>query len=396
MKKTILMLVGIMLLCTGCGSGETSEFAKGTDGGYEMNSTQTYDMEMDGGLGDSYGTEAAYSYDAVESAEESASYTDDEAADAPQTSGNKAGALDREMLVYRGSLSIDTLDFNTSVSDFKALVNEKGGFVESESYSDNYSTSGYYAVDDADKHNLYYATVRVPSAEYETIMNSATNLGDVRNRYSNASNVTQQYSTYTSQLEVYEAEYERYLTLLENATEDEYALQIENELFDIQIQIAQLQSGITNIENDVAYSYIDITIKEVLQYEETPAPSNTFLNRFKNTCKDSWESFLNVLEEILFWIIMNIYGIVIVLVIVLVLWIFLRKKKAGKNGKRNDVMNIPASVNVGNTNPEIGNTNSEIRNMNPEIRNTNPEIGNTNPEIRNTNPEIRNNGEEQK
>lgn len=367
MKKTLLIMVGIMLLCTGCGNKGTGDYAKGTDGGYgvyESDDVQAYDTEMDGGQGlnSLYGTEAAYSADvaaAEDYAEESASYTTDETADALQTGTDKAGALDREMLVYRGSLSIDTLDFSTSVNDFKALINEKGGFVESESYSDNYSTSGYYAVDDANKHNLYYATVRVPSAEYETIMNSATNLGDVRERYSNASNVTQQYSTYASQLEIYEAEYERYLTLLENATEDEYALQIENELFDIQIQIAQLQSGITNIENDVAYSYIDITIKEVLQYEETPAPSNTFLNRFKNTCKASWEEFLDVLEEILFWIIMNIYGIVIVLVIVLILWIFLRKKKSKKNGRGNSEMNVLPAVNVGDTNPEIGNNGEE-------------------------------------
>ncbi len=367
MKKTLLIMVGIMLLCTGCGNKGTGDYAKGTDGGYgvyESDDVQAYDTEMDGGQGlnSLYGTEAAYSADVAadeDYAEESASYTTDETADALQTGTDKAGALDREMLVYRGSLSIDTLDFSTSVNDFKALINEKGGFVESESYSDNYSTSGYYAVDDANKHNLYYATVRVPSAEYETIMNSATNLGDVRERYSNASNVTQQYSTYASQLEIYEAEYERYLTLLENATEDEYALQIENELFDIQIQIAQLQSGITNIENDVAYSYIDITIKEVLQYEETPAPSNTFLNRFKNTCKASWEEFLDVLEEILFWIIMNIYGIVIVLVIVLILWIFLRKKKSKKNGRGNSEMNVLPAVNVGDTNPEIGNNGEE-------------------------------------
>ncbi len=372
MKKIILIMVGIMLLCTGCGNKKSSDYAKGTDDGYgvyESDDVQAFDTEMDGGegLNSLYGTEAAYSADVAAAegyAEESASYTTDETADALQaevlqTGTDKAGALDREMLVYRGSLSIDTLDFNTSVNDFKALINEKGGFVESESYSDNYSTSGYYAVDDANKHNLYYATVRVPSAEYETIMNSATNLGDVRERYSNASNVTQQYSTYTSQLEVYEAEYERYLTLLENATEDEYALQIENELFDIQMQIAQLKSGITNIENDVAYSYIDITIKEVLQYEETPAPSDTFLNRFKNTCRDSWQGFLDVLEEILFWIIMNIYGIVIVLVIVLVFWILLRRKKSKKIGKGNSEMNIPPAVNVEDINPQIGSNGEE-------------------------------------
>lgn len=363
-KRILIMMTGFALLCTGCGNKASSDYEKSTDNGYsvyESTSMQSYDMEMDAeeGLnatGMSYGTEAAYSYDDADGmAEESAAYTDDKTADIAPVNGNKAGALDREMLVYRGELSIDTLDFDTSVSSFKTLVNEKGGFVESESYSDNCSTSGYYTVDETRKHNIYYATVRVPSAEYDTIMNSATNLGDVRNRYSNASNVTQQYSTYTSQLEIYEAEYERYLTLLENATDDEYALMIENELFDIQMQMAELKSGITNIENDVAYSYIDITIKEVLEYEEEPAPEDTFLNRFKNTCKESWNDFLGVLEEILFWIIMNIYGIVIVLVIVLVFWILLRKKKAKKNRNNAPVMNMEENKTEMEAKTETGN-----------------------------------------
>ena len=202
--------------------------------------------------------------------------------------------------------------------------------METESYSDSYSSSGYYYVEKDEKHNIYSATVRVPSSEYDAVMNSAGNLGDIRNRASKVTNVTQEYGTYKTQLEIYETEYARYLSLLEKATEDEYALMIENELFDIQIKIATLKSGIANIENDVAYSYIDIYIKEVSKYEEKPASTDTFFDRFKNTCSNSWENFLDFLEDLLFEIIMNIYVIVIIAIIVFIVWRKLRKRKAAK------------------------------------------------------------------
>ena len=273
-RKVIAAAVCAMMLCSGCGSNKSDDHAR---------------EDMDYGNYVSVAQEATEApldeeYDSVEmsAAGNSAEYEASEKGDsvssesgignnAPEPiKGNTNSAIKKEMLVYRGDLCIDTLEFDNSVRDFKTIVEQKGGFVESESYSDSSSTSGYYAVEERKKHNLYTATVRVPSAEYDAIMNASTTLGDVRSRYSNATNVTQQYSTYKSQLEIYEAEYERYLTLLENATEDEYALMIENELFDIQIQIAELKSGITNIENDVAYSYIDITIKEVQEYVEEP------------------------------------------------------------------------------------------------------------------------------
>lgn len=347
MKKKIIIALGLALICTGCGSKDTGD----TSAAYDTNYMSGMDGQIQSGDGfsETYGYdegEALYDYDpemsdaAYEEAggatEAAADVTGDDLEDS-QSKGNENAKLSKEMLVYRGVLSIDTLDFNKSVNDFKSLLKEKGGFVESESYSDNYSTNGYYVIDEADKRNVYTATVRVPSAEYDTMMNSATNLGDVRNRTSNASNVTQQYNTYTSQLEIYEAEYKRYLSLLEKATEDEYALQIENELFDIQIKIANLKSSISNIENDVTYSYIDITIKEVSEYEEEPVKTDTFIDRLKNTCRNSWSDFLDFVEDILFYVIRNIYYIVIWGVIIFAVYRFIRKKRraktnAGKSG----------------------------------------------------------------
>lgn len=334
MKKKIMIALGLMLLCTGCGTGELGDSVE-TD-----YSEYTSDWDMEQGISETYASDDVYATEAgddVEDAvyeEQTAGETDENAGDISNENSDGNGAIKKEMLVYRGNISIDTLDFDTSVNTFKELLNEKGGFVESESYSDNNSTAGYYAIDTEYKHNLYIATVRVPSTEYDEIMNSATSLGDVRNRSSDVTNVTQQYSTYTSQLEIYEAEYNRYLSLLENATEDEYALLIENELFDIQIKMANLKSNISNIENDVSYSYIDITIKEVSEYEEEPVSTDTFLDRLQNTCKNSWNGFLEFVEEIVFFIIMNIYYIIIILIILFAVYRFAKKRKGAKQSRQ--------------------------------------------------------------
>ncbi len=332
-KKLLISAMVLTLICTGCGNTKSDDL---TDNSYGEYAYTTAAAGQQGGFDTTYsnGQEAYYDSEMADEymSKDTATAVNGEMPSESGVSPTKevTGVVNKEMLVYRGDLSIDTLDFNTSVNDFKSLVNEKGGFIESESYSDNRSTSGYYAIEESDKHNVYSAMVRIPSSEYDAVMNSAGSFGDVRNKSSNATNVTQQYGTYKSQLEIYETEYKRYLALLEEATEDEYALMIENELFNIQIQIATLKSSITNIENDVAYSYINITIKEVSKYEDAPKKTDTFGDRFKNTCKDSWESFLQVLENLLFFVILNIYYIVIIAAIIITVIFVIKKKRKKK------------------------------------------------------------------
>lgn len=264
-----------------------------------------------------------------------------------QTDQNKEGkqseekqTVSPEMLVYRGTLDIDTLQFDQSVEEFKKLLNQVGGFVEKENYTDDGKRwDDYFAVEEDEKHNSYTATIRVPSAEYDTVMDGAGNLGDVRSKTSNVQNVTQQYGTYQSQIKIYEAEYQRYLKLLEKASEDEYALEIEQKLFDLQVKIAEIKSSITNLETDVAYSYIDLTLTEVKKYQERPEKKNTFLDRLVQTCKNSWNVFLFLIEKILFCIIYTWYYIAIVLLLLFVIFKVQRKNPQSRvRVKRKDAV----------------------------------------------------------
>ena len=77
-----------------------------------------------------------------------------------------------------------------------------------------------------------------------------------------------------------------------------------------------------NIENDVAYSYIHLTVNEVREYTEKPVvkKTDTFGQRFKNTVSSTWENFLYFLENLLFVLIkmlpyLLLIGIIIFIII---------------------------------------------------------------------------------
>ena len=69
---------------------------------------------------------------------------------------------------------------------------------------------------------------------------------------------------------------------------------------------------------DVAYSYVNISIEEVMEFraEEEPVKKNTFADRLKNTIKSTASGFLMFLEVLLFLFIRLFPYLVIVGIIV--------------------------------------------------------------------------------
>ncbi|MCM1284085.1 MAG: DUF4349 domain-containing protein [Muribaculaceae bacterium] len=308
MKKRYLCMLALVLCLTGCGGSGSSSSSYSKD-----NSAGGY-------------TDEAYSD----------SYSDYENTDLLEgTSGTGMQPTDvkisQEMLIYTCDMQLDVLDFEGAVADFKGKLEEFEGFVESENYEDDSSYSQYY--DEAREiWHSYSAAVRIPSDRYDAFCDSVAEIGDLRSKTANAENVSQEYTDIQTTLEIYEAKEERYIGLLADASSDEYALQIESELMDIQIDIARLKTRMKQIETDVAYSTVNVTFREVKRYSEQPVKTDTFVQRLGNTVKETVQDFGTFLEYLLFMLIRMLPYILLVLLIILI--VLLLVKRSSKKKKR--------------------------------------------------------------
>ena len=249
--------------------------------------------------------------------------------------------LTKEMLVYRSNLSIDTLDFEGSVSTLKQKVREYNGLIEYEYQTDGNDSNGQYIVDEESKNYTYSATIRIPSQYYESFMSSTDGLGILRTKNSSVDNVTTVYGTLKSELEIYEADYARYLEKYEETKDDNVALQIERELRSLALTIADIKTQMSTIEGDVAYSYITISIHKVMEEEIEPEPTpepevdNSFKARLKTTAKESWESFLGFVQAIILFLVRSWWVLIIIGIIVFVI-VFSIKRANKKRRIRNE------------------------------------------------------------
>lgn len=76
----------------------------------------------------------------------------------------------------------------------------------------------------------------------------------------------------------------------------------------------------------MAYSYVDVTIKEVEKYEEAPAKTDTFPERLLESCRQSWSGLLSFLEGCLTFVVLYCWYIALGVAA----WLWLRKRQKRK------------------------------------------------------------------
>lgn len=256
--------------------------------------------------------------------------------------------LDKQMLVYRCSIALDTIDFQQTLTTLKTKIEEYHGFVERENQTDGNNTSGKYALDEDEKDYYYTATIRIPSEYYESFVSATEGIGILRSKNSSVDNVATRYGVLSNELEIYEAEYDRYLKQYEETEDESIALQIQSELRSLALTISDIKTEMSMLESDVAYSYVTITIHKVTQKEldeeaeriQDEEKEESFGTRLKDTAKESWKNFLAFLEGILLFVVESWWVLMILALIALVIYLPIRRasKKSKKIRKEQEEM----------------------------------------------------------
>lgn len=321
-RRRLLSAVLCAALLTGCGDSNSAA-------GIRQESKSYSDAASSADYDNGYYSDTAESYGGTGDIETPAA----EAGSTDEKAGLTADSIQKEMLVYSCYMTVDTLEFDTSLDSFKNTLEQYGGFVETENFNDG-GNDGRWYTESEEKWKSYAATVRIPSKNYELFCNSAGDLGDLRSKTSSVDNLSQEYSDLKTSLDIYEAKEQRYITLLSSITEDEYAVSVERELTEIQIKIAEIKTRMNQIDTDVAYSYVYFTLNEVKEYVSEPVKTDTFADRLANTLSNTGSGFLNFLEGLLFFIIYTAPYLVLIAVTVFAVSLIVRKIKKLRNSKK--------------------------------------------------------------
>lgn len=337
--KSWIMLAIAASLLTGCGA--SSESMKATDQAvtestagdrntakpasnkhntsYELSAEvplASADSAKDEGI--AYDTSASYNEEV--NANEVVAEDDTATTVENQTQNLDTMTLLEEKLVYYCDLDIETLDYAGTMSAIKDTIKKYGGVIQSENESDD-SYHWYY--EDYRKtggtlHN--YLQVRIPSEKYDSFLSELDGIGKIISKSTSVDNISQQYYDTTTQIEALQIQEKNLLAMLEKCETIEDMITVQERLSEVQYELNSLQTTKRYMDVDVAYSYVNINVSEVMEYhyESEPVKTNTFIDRLQNTLKSTGKGFLSFMEGLLFLVIRLMPYLLIAAVICLI------------------------------------------------------------------------------
>ena len=231
------------------------------------------------------------------------------------TGGYVPGA--EEKLIYKGELTIETLEYDKSLETLNQLLSQAGGFVENSAYNN----SGGYRTDGTSYAGNRSATLtlRVPSSQFQLFFNNMNTVGAVRNSNSQVQNITAEYQDTSLRLQSLQVQHERMIEMLKKAEKVEDMITIEGQLSQLRWQMDSLQSQMKNWDTSVNFSTVQLYISEVTQY--SPQQNDHFFARLWRTVKNTLSGYVEAAEGLLFGFI----TILPLLLTVLVIWLVVRK-----------------------------------------------------------------------
>lgn len=234
-RKVEAFLIAVMLVMMTAGCGNSSKMA------VEDRATVSSGAELDG----------EYSWDTDETAD--TSVTSENGLEAQVENGRK--------LIRTVSLSLETKEFDSVLTNLSTKTTELGGYIETSSVNGNsYS-----------HHSTRYASyvIRIPADKLNEFVEVVSELGNVTQKNESVEDVTLRYIDVESHKKALETEQERLLELLSKAENMEEILTIESKLSDIRYEIENYESQLKTMDNQIDYSTVSVYVDEVERVTDT-------------------------------------------------------------------------------------------------------------------------------
>lgn len=293
MKKTIVLLLALALLLTGCGSTAKNESAM--DYGYAVTEAAT-EVMMESGSGIySNGT-------------------------APQ-----ASPQENQKLVVTMNMEAETEDLDAILPQLTQRVSELGGYMEQQEVYNGSSYSNY-------RYRNAYMTIRIPAENLDGFVDHVTGLTNIISSSKSQEDVTLTYVATESRMNALKVEEERLIALLAQAENVSDLLEIEARLGDVRGELEAITSHMRVLENQVSYATVHLDISEVREY--TPVEEQTTWQKIAAGFSRNLKNIGEDLVDFFVWVVTYSPQLIVFAAVITAAVFLLKKRRKVKKAPR--------------------------------------------------------------
>lgn len=216
------------------------------------------------------------------------------------------------------NLSLETLDFNTTVKNTKKLIQKYKGTIENQDIS-NLKTSKI-------KRYAIYG-FKIPDNDVDNFVEDLENLNiNIINTNSYSYNVSEDIKNIEKNLDEVNKKIEKLEKLLANASTIGEITEIESKILESKSEKSNIEESLQYMNKEANFSTIYLEIQEVEKYSGTENINEGFMTRVKKAFSNSLIIFVKTIQNIVVGIITLIPFIVTIGVSIIIV-IYIKKKK---------------------------------------------------------------------
>ena len=231
-------------------------------------------------------------------------------------SADQGGIVSDRKVIRNVELTITTREYDQSFEQLQALCAAHAGSIA-------------YMSDTTGSRSLHtaYLTLRIPAENLDAFLQDASEAGAITRKEISASDVTESYQDTQARLNTQQAKMERLQELLRNASDISDLLAVENEIADTQYLIDSYQASLNNTDRQVAYSTVDITLREEKPEENLTAPELSLGERLLAAIQAGWDAFTEFLEDAAVFLVAALPFLAVVALLAVILHIARKKHR---------------------------------------------------------------------
>lgn len=295
MKSKVVIISLLVVLCAACGS-------KQSEGLNEAHSVKAKAKMFIADVADMKQENVAQSSMEAGGSSVSARPEMDEAVAVKPDAMNPVTV--NKKLIKDGNMRIETKDIQASKQRMDGLLKQYNGYYESENLDNN------------DFETSYNLKIRIPAQSFEALIGALENGEDeVKSKYIQARDVTEEYIDVESRLNNERAYLERYKALLAKASTVKDILAIEESIRTIQEEIESREGRLKYLNDQIAFSTLDVQLVKKHPYKFTSKQKAPFWERMKKSLSNGWSFTIGLaLALVSLWPVWLIGAAVIVVV----------------------------------------------------------------------------------
>ncbi len=226
-------------------------------------------------------------------------------------------------IIKDGYVYIETEDYNTFTENLIVVIRTFNGYVQNqENYTNSYKSHNGKELKNGSM------IIRVPQDKFYDTMEYISNNGAIRNESTNETDVTKSYYEKDNKVKNLKVQEERLLELVNDAENVTEILQIENELSRTRTEIDNLNIDLSNIDDRVYMSTINIEIKEVETLNQNiSSVDKTLWQKSKEGFIKTINGIINFIEYLIILMVSVLPVLIIVGIITLIAILIVKNRK---------------------------------------------------------------------